>query len=87
MPQLILPMIPEGATQISDLVAVYRDNRRWTYYYGTHPIFYHYPEHHRMFRVITSQLIESLALSGFVTRVSGVANPLRAPRIRSMPAG
>jgi len=59
MPQLILPMIPEGATQINDLVSVWRNDQRWTYFYGTHPIHYHDPNDRRMFRVITSQLIES----------------------------
>jgi len=52
-------MIPEGATRISDLVSVRRDDKRWTYYYGTHPIFYHDADDRRMFRVITSQMIES----------------------------
>ncbi|MCP4139439.1 MAG: hypothetical protein GY755_03965 [Chloroflexi bacterium] len=59
MPQLILPMIPKGAKQISDLVSVWRNDQRWTYYYGTHPIHYHDPDDQRMFRVVTSQLIES----------------------------
>ncbi|MCP4139441.1 MAG: hypothetical protein GY755_03975 [Chloroflexi bacterium] len=59
MPQLILPLIPEGASRINDLVNVYRDDQRWTYYYGTYPIHYHDPDDQRMFRVVTSQLIES----------------------------
>lgn len=59
MPQLILPMIPEGATQISDLLSVWRNDQRWTYFLGTHPIAYHDPNDQRMFRVVTSQLIES----------------------------
>ena len=59
MRQLILPMIPQGATQINDLVCVWRNEQRWTYYYGTNPIHYHDPDDLRMFRVITSQLIEA----------------------------
>jgi transposase len=59
MRQLVLPMIPKGATQISNLISVWRDDQRWTYFYGTHPIYYHESKDHRMFRVVTSQLIES----------------------------
>jgi len=59
MPQLILPLIPEGATRINDLVSVWRDDQRWTYFYGTHPIYYHDPNDQRMFHMVTSQLIES----------------------------
>jgi len=59
MPQIILPMIPEGATQISDLLSVWRSDRRWTYFLGTYPINYHDPDDQRMFHVVTSQLIES----------------------------
>jgi DNA-binding transcriptional ArsR family regulator len=59
MRQLVLPMIPKGATQISNLISVWRDDQRWTYFYGTHPIYYHESKDHRMLRVVTSQLIES----------------------------
>jgi predicted transcriptional regulator len=52
-------MIPEGATQINNLVSVWRNDQRWTYFYGIHPIHYHDPKDKRMFRVITSLLIES----------------------------
>jgi hypothetical protein len=59
MPQRILPLIPRGATQISGLFSVWRDDENWTYFLSTHPIYSHRPEDHRMFRLITSQLIES----------------------------
>ncbi|MDM8515977.1 hypothetical protein QUF76_07245 [Desulfobacterales bacterium HSG16] len=59
MSQLILPMIPKGATQINDFLSVWRGDQRWTYYVGMHPINYHDPDDQRMFRVVTSQLIES----------------------------
>ncbi len=57
MPQLILPLVPKGATQISDLVTVFRDENRWTYFYGTYPIYSHMTKDTRMFRLVTSQLI------------------------------
>ena len=59
MPQLILPIIPKGATEINQLVSVYRDKDRWTYFVGTYPIYSHDRSDTRMFRIVTSQLIES----------------------------
>lgn len=59
MPQLILPLIPLGATPINGLVSVWHEDERWTYFLGTHPIYTHQHDDHRMFRMVTSQLIES----------------------------
>ena len=59
MPQQILPLIPRGATQINGLVSVWRDDETWTYFYATHPIYSHRKTDRRMFRLVTSQLIES----------------------------
>ncbi len=59
MPQLILPLIPHGATIINDLVTVYRDDDRWTYFYGLHPIYAHNADDNRMFKIITSMMIHS----------------------------
>ena len=59
MPQLILPLIPEGVTQISDLVSVHRGGNRWTYFLGLYPIYSHDADDQRMFRVVTALLIDS----------------------------
>jgi hypothetical protein len=59
MPQQILPLIPCGATQINDLVSVFRDEINWTYYYSTHPIYSHKKGDHRMFRMIIAQMVEA----------------------------
>lgn len=59
MPQQILPLIPRGATQINGLVSVWRDEERWTYFIGTYPIYSHDKTDRRMFRLITSQMIDS----------------------------
>ena len=59
MPQQILPLIPRGATQINGLVSVWRDDETWTYFYATHPIYSHKKSNRRMFRLVTSQLIDS----------------------------
>jgi len=57
--QLILPSIPAGATEINNRVGVWRENDRWTYFFGGHPIYSHKADDLRMFRIVTSQLIES----------------------------
>ncbi len=57
--QLILPMIPLGAPEISGLVTVWRDEETWTYFAGVLPIYSHKPDDLRMFRLVTSQLIET----------------------------
>jgi len=59
MPQQILPLIPRGATKINGLVSVWRDAEIWTYFLGTYPIYSHRKTDQRMFRLITSQLIDS----------------------------
>jgi transposase len=59
MPQRILPLIPRGASQINDLVSIWRDDETWTYFLATHPIYSHRKNDRRMFRLITSQLIDS----------------------------
>jgi len=59
MPQQILPLIPRGATQINGLVSVWRDDESWTYFLATHPIYSHKKNDRRMFRLISSQLIDS----------------------------
>ena len=59
MSQRILPLIPRGATQINTMVSVWRDDESWTYFLATHPIYTHRQGDHRMFRLVTSQLIQS----------------------------
>ena len=59
MPQQILPLIPRGASQINGLVSVWRDDENWTYFYAAHPIYAHNKNDRRMFRLFTSQLINS----------------------------
>jgi len=74
MPQQILPLIPRGATQINGLVSVWRDDESWTYFLATHPIYSHRKNDHRMFRLTTSQLIDSGACRQVdVVRIFGVS--------------
>jgi hypothetical protein len=84
--QLILPMIPQGATEINDRVCVWRGEDRWTYFLGTHPIYSHGADDQRMFWLVTSQLIDSGAcrlvdvLRAFGVTKSSVIRSLRKLR-------
>ena len=57
--QLMLPIIPSGATEINNHVSVWRGEERWTYFLGLHPIYSHHPSDQLLFRLCTSLLIES----------------------------
>jgi predicted nuclease with TOPRIM domain len=59
MPQLILPLIPEGTTRICDLVSVYRSEKCWTYFLGLHPIYSHGAGDAQLFRLTIAMLIQS----------------------------
>ena len=59
MPQLILPLIPEGTTRICDLVSVYRSEKCWTYFLGLHPIYSHDAGDAQLFRLTIAMLIQS----------------------------
>ena len=59
MPQQILPLIPHGSTPINNIVSVYRKEHRWTYFLGLYPIYSHMAKDSRMFRLVTSQLIDA----------------------------
>jgi hypothetical protein len=52
-----LPLIPDGATRISDSISVVRQNGRWTYFCGVSPVFQHAEDDRRAFRMFTVQLI------------------------------
>jgi hypothetical protein len=52
MPQSLLPLIPDGATPINDLVSVVRENGEWTYFLGVLPVFSHAEEDRRSFRML-----------------------------------
>ncbi len=55
MPQMILPIFPEGTTKITeDLTFEMRDGRV-TYFHGLMPVFSHAADDIRSFRMITSQ--------------------------------
>jgi transposase len=74
MPQSLLPMIPEGASRISDLISVVRENGVWTYFCGVHPVFCHPEADRRSFRMFTAQLVcQGACREVDILRVFGVS--------------
>ena len=57
MPQVLLPLVPDGATAINDFFSVVREGGQWTYFAGIRPVFQHGEEDRRSFRMFTAQLI------------------------------
>jgi hypothetical protein len=57
IPQALLPLVADGATRISDVISVVRENGQWTYFCGVQPVFQHAENDGRSFRMFTAQLI------------------------------
>ena len=55
MPQLLLPMFPDGVTPITPQLAVGKEDGRVTYFHGVMPVFSHDEDDIRTFRMITAQ--------------------------------
>ena len=72
--QIILPLIPYGATSINEFVSVNRGEDRWTYFVGTLPVYSHPSDNIRLFRLVTAQLIDSGACKQIeIIKTFGVA--------------
>jgi transposase len=56
VPQALLPLIPVGATAISELISVVREGQEWTYFCGVQPVFRHADDDRQSFRMFTAQL-------------------------------
>jgi len=57
MPQLQLPVFPEGLTAINEDLAFQREQGRVVYFHGMLPVFQHAEKDLKSFRMFTSQLI------------------------------
>jgi transposase len=57
IPQALLPLIPDGATRINDLISVVREKGQWIYFHGALPLFQHSENDRRLFQIFTAQLI------------------------------
>ena len=56
MPQILLPIIPLGATAINEIISVVREKQQWTYFCGVQPVFQHTEDDRKSFRMFTAQL-------------------------------
>jgi hypothetical protein len=75
MPQVHLPIFPEGAIELSSHLAVCTRDGRVTYFYGHLPVFIHDQSDVRTFRMVTSQFI-----------VNGVVKEAQVIRAFGLPA-
>jgi transposase len=57
MPQLQLPIFPDGLTSITEDLAFHREDGQVVYFHGLLPVFGHDQKDLRSFRMFTSQLI------------------------------
>ena len=57
MAQVLLPLIPDGATSVNECLSIVRENGQWTYFYGLHPVFAHGERDRRSFRMFSAQLL------------------------------
>jgi transposase len=74
MPQALLPIIPDGATPINDLISVVRDGAKWTYLCGVQPVFQHADDDRRSFRMFTAQLCcQGVCTQAQIRRCFGVS--------------
>lgn len=74
MPQVQLPMFPEGTTLITSELAFERRDSQVVYFNGHLPVFTHKAEDLGSFRLFTSQLIiNGTATQGQIVRAFGVS--------------
>ena len=74
MPQALLPMIPDGASQINGLISVIFQDKQWTYFCGVQPVFTHPENDHKSFRMFTAQLCcQGVCTQAQIIRTFGVS--------------
>jgi hypothetical protein len=80
MPQLQLPIFPEGVTLITNEIAFQCKDGIVTYFYGHLPVFQHGKEDLKCFRFFTSQLV----INGSV-RQADIVRAFAIPRVTVNP--
>lgn len=55
MPQAQLPLLPNGATDITDILSVIKEDGKFTYFNGVMPVFSHDETDRDSFKMITAQ--------------------------------
>ena len=74
MPQMQLPMFPEGVTHITGELAFMKEDGQVTYFNGQMPVFVHDADDVRTFRMITSQFcVNGNAKQSEIARAFGVS--------------
>lgn len=85
--QAILPLIPHGASQISDTISVFSENNRWTYFCGINSIYSHDENDKASFRLFSAILVNegscsrSDIVNGFGVALSSVKRSLTKLRM------
>lgn len=80
MPQMQLPIFPEGITHITTELAFKKERGRVTYFNGSMPVFVHDEKDIRTFRMITSQFcVNGNAKQSEVARAFGIT-PMNVKR-------
>ena len=73
MPQIQLPIFPEGVTHITPLLAFRKEDERVTYFNGSMPVFVHDEADVASFRMITAQFcVNGNARQADISRAFGV---------------
>ena len=74
MPQLQLPIFPQGLTSITEDLAFQREDGKVVYFHGLLPVFQHEEKDLKSFRMFTSQLIgNGTVRQGDIVRAFGVS--------------
>ena len=74
MIQALLPLIPQGATAINDVISVVRQEQQWTYFCGVQPVFHHSEDDQRAFRMFSAQLcVQGACTQAQIIRTFGVS--------------
>jgi transposase len=74
MPQALLPLIPDGCTQLNALISVEQGEKEWTYFCGIQPVFRHPRNDRKSFQMFTAQLCcQGVCKQVEICRVFGVS--------------
>ena len=74
MPQLVLPIFPQGATHITAMLTFEKRDGWVTYFHGMMPVFRHTEDDLQSFRMITSQFcVTGNAKQVEITKAFGVS--------------
>lgn len=74
MAQVLLPLIPDGASAVNECLSIVREDGQWTYFYGLHPVFAHGETDRRSFRMFSAQMVvRGMCKQAEIVRAFGVS--------------